>query len=400
MRYDLIVVGGGLVGASLVLALQDLGKKIALIDARLPSKNDPRLLALNDSSCRFLANLGLWEPLAPHAAPIHQVHVSHRGRFGSVRLKREDANLSSLGFVVPAYIIEQTLHAKLNACSQVTFYRPARLTALTQNEELATLTLQQENTELVLQSPLVIGADGTDSTVRKQLGIETAAVDYQQSAIVTRTRIKGAHHQIAYERFTEDGAIAMLPLLNNECATIWTASHTTINYLLQLSEQDFLQALQKEFGHRLGQLQAVAERHTYPLRMVQARKAFLQHVLLLGNAAHTLHPIAAQGFNLALYETAIVIDYLKGKTSMNESLTAADLQKIGEKIAKQQTISVGVSHRLAQLFDAAKQSSLISIARQLGMVAFDTAAPLKKHLILSLLGKTKKAPSLLLGKNK
>src|SRR5579883_942585 len=221
MHYDLIIVGGGLVGAGLAAALPD--KRIALIDAKLPSQDDPRLFALNYGSCQFLQHLGLWPMLAAHAAPIHQVHVSYQGRFGAVRLTREDAHLPTLGHVIPARFIEAALHDKLASSIHITLYRPAKLISLHQQEGRVTLTLDTAIGQKILHAPLVIGADGTESTVRSQLNIPITVVDYHQSAIVTRTTLKRSHHHIAYERFVDNGAIAMLPLVGNECATIWTA---------------------------------------------------------------------------------------------------------------------------------------------------------------------------------
>ncbi len=402
MRYDLIIVGGGLVGAGLLLALRKTNLRIALIDARLPSLDDPRLFALNDSSCNFLSNIGLWDKLSSHATAIHEVHVSNQGKFGSVRLKRHDVGLSSLGYVIPAHIIEQVMHDELMTLPHVSLYRPATLQSLTQTDELATLTLKQETcaNEIILQSPLVIGADGTDSTVRAQLDIKTSMFDYKQSALVTRTQLKRSHHHIAYERFTDDGAIAMLPLADNTCATIWTAPTDKISAYMQLSEAEFLQCLQNEFGYRLGSLHSIAKRYTFPLRMVRANKSFEQCVFLLGNSLHTLSPIAAQGFNLALYEVAALIEKITEKLITNDAFNVSDLVSVNEQIEKHQAMSIGISHRLSHQLNAAKNSVWSTLAIQFGMLALDLATPVKKRFISGMLGRTKRIPKLLLSTNK
>lgn len=391
--FDLIIVGGGLVGAGLAAALRETNLKIALIDARLPSSQDPRLFALNSSSCQFLKNLGLWSALAPYAAPIQQVHVSHQGHFGTVRLASEEVNLPSLGHVIPAKYIEAALNEALTA-SHVTLYRPAVLQAIQQNAEQASLTIMINGGEKILQSSLVIGADGTESTVRKQLNMAADIVDYDQSAIVTRTSLKRSHAGMAYERFTSEGAIAMLPLINDECATIWTAKSDRIAHLMTLSDAEFLGRLQKEFGYRLGRLQQIHARHVFPLRMVRAEKMVDQCIFLLGNAAHTLHPIAAQGFNLALYEVAVLAEDIKAKLAKQETLAALDLLNISEKIQKQQAMSIGMSHRLSRLFS--HESLLLNFLSQIGMVLFDMAAPIKKRFIKQALGRTGHVPYLLL----
>ena len=397
MRYDLIIVGGGLVGAGLAVALRHANVRIALIDARLPANDDPRLFALNHSSCQFLANLGVWPALASHAAPIHAVHVSHQGKFGAVNLNREDLQLSDLGHVIPAKLIEAELNAALQTLSNVTLFRPAKLKQLSQQNNVATLVIDTESGEKTLSAPLVVGADGTDSTVRTQLNIPADVYDYAQNALVTRTTLQRSHHHIAYERFHANGAIAMLPLAENECATIWSADHDKIQYLQSLSDAEFLQVLQKEFGYRLGRLLAVSQRHVFPLRMVKAQKAVEQCVYLLGNSAHTLHPVAAQGFNLAVYEVAALVEGLMQKTSRHEIFSQDDLMKIHEETQKQQHASIFISHRLTQLFS--HESTIKSMAVQLGMIALDIANPVKRKFIQMMLGRTKHSPRLLLSVN-
>ena len=363
----------------------------------LPSNDDPRLFALNDGSCQFLKNLGLWPHLIAHAAPIHQVHVSYQGRFGAVRLHHKDVHLPSLGHVIPARFIETTLNSGLASLPNFTLYRPAKLKALKQQENEAILTLDTEMGEKILRAPLVIGADGTESTVRTQLNIATDIFDYQQSALVTRTTLQRPHQHIAYERFTSDGAIAMLPLVGNEYATIWTADNDVITQLMAASDELFLQRLQAEFGYRLGRLQKITQRHTFPLRMLRAEKSVEQCVFLLGNSAHTLHPIAAQGFNLALYEVAVLVEAIMERIAGHESFSAADLQHIVAQTQKQQATSIGVSHRLSKLFSSS--SPFVSVALQLGMMGLDIATPLKKKFIEEIMGRTGRVPRLLLSAN-
>jgi 2-octaprenyl-6-methoxyphenol hydroxylase len=394
MHYDLIIVGGGLVGSGLALALKNSGLAIALIDARLPTATDPRLFALSAGSCAFLSNLGVWSALSPHAAPIHQVHVSHRGHFGATRLNREEAGLAELGNVVPAAQIEQVLYQAVAEAPHVTLYQPARLIDIKQTAEEATLTIQTEAGEKKLIAPIVLAADGTESTVRTQLGIGTTIFDYNQSAIVTRTQLKRPHQQIAYERFTEEGAIAMLPLINQECATIWSGQSDKMSALLALDDITFTQKLQDTFGYRLGAFLGNSKRHHFPLRMVRAEKAVHGCVMLLGNAAHTLHPIAAQGFNLAVYEVAALVEAIFEKVDMGQSLKAADVASFYERTQKQQAVSIGVSHRLSRWFN--QDSRWMKAGLQLGMMGLDVSLPIKRKFIERMTGKSGRVPALLL----
>ncbi|HLB41953.1 MAG TPA: FAD-dependent monooxygenase [Gammaproteobacteria bacterium] len=378
MHHDLIIVGGGMVGASLALALRSSGLQIALVEATLPRFEDPRLFGLTENSCQFLRNLEIWQKLAEHATPIHRVHVSYKNHFGIVRLNREDVCLPQLGYVISAYYIAMVLHEALKQQSNITYYCPATLMML-QQTDVVTLTLKTNEGDKILQSPIVIAADGMTSIVREQLNIKTQVIDYQQSAIVTQTLLQRSHYHVAYERFNANGAIAMLPLINHRCATIWTADHATIAQLMTLPDESFVASLQREFGYRLGRLLNVSQRHVFPIKMVQAQESIKQCVLLLGNAAHTLHPIAAQGFNLALYEVAALTKAIMDKIAHCQLFTSIDLQHVIQDTQKQRSFSVNTSHQLARLF---KQRSLVlNMFLSLGMVGLDILKPIKGMFI-------------------
>lgn len=394
MRYDLIIVGGGLVGAGFACSLTQTGLRIALVDARLPSSEDPRLFALSASSCQFLANLGFWPKLAPHAAPIKQVHVSHQGQFGAVRMHHAEVNLPELGHVIPARHIEAVLNTALTKLSDVDVYRPARLRDLHQSDHEANIVLETAEGDLHLQARIIIGADGTASTVRSLANVPVKVNDYQQSAIVTRVQLRRPHQNIAYERFCRHGAIAMLPLRGDECASIWSASTAEAERLAQLSDDDYLAELQKMFGFRLGKLQSINKRHVFPLKMTRAERSHDRCVLLLGNAAHTLHPIAAQGFNLALYETAVLVEGITAKLKGGESISAFDLNAMLEHARQQLSVSVGVSHWLSQLF--AYDSAPLNMLLSLGMTGFNTVAPVKKKFMNMMTGRSGRVPTLLM----
>ena len=397
--FDLVIVGGGLVGAGLARALRDSDLKIALVDAREPTNDDPRLFALNESSCQFLKNLTIWPALRAYAAPIHQVQVSWEKHFGAVRLDRNDVDLDALGHVIPANKIEFALNEALSTLSNVTLYRPAVLKKITQEKGLARLVLQKASQEIEITTPLVIGADGTESTVRAQANIEVSRVNYSQSALVTRTILRRPHQHIAYERFTQSGAIAMLPLTSpekkdGECATIWTADNERIAYLQALSEQAFLEELQTAFGYRLGRLEKISKRHVFPLQEVKAKKAIEKSIFLLGNAAHTMSPIAAQGFNLAIYEVAVLVENLLNKKHSLSPLTAETLKEVQDKTYHQASISMGLSHHLSNLFSS--PFPLQNMILPVGMMGLDRVSPLKKHFIKRLIGRAGRVPKLLL----
>lgn len=389
----MIIVGGGLVGASLALALRDLPLSIALIDAKLPSKNDPRLFGLNVSSCRMLNHLAIWPLVSKHASPINAVHVTHRGVFGGVRLKAEEAELKNLGHVLPACHLEAALHEAMEGLSNVTVLRPANVMALSQHGENTTLTYTQGDQTNTITAPLIIGADGTESSLRMLCNIPTDVKDYAQTAIVTRVRLSRPHQHIAYERFCESGAIAMLPLLGDEYACIWTADNKRAEMLLAMSDQAYLSALQLEFGYRLGRLVGIKTRYQFPLKMKRARQSVSGNVFLLGNALHTLHPIAAQGFNLALFEVAALVEGITQALAQSAPINSQLLEKISQTTQNQQKTSIDVSDGLAQLFKTGK--SLVNNVIGLGMTGFDCVPPLKKYFIDQMTGRAGFTPALL-----
>jgi 2-octaprenyl-6-methoxyphenol hydroxylase len=387
MRYDIIIVGGGMVGASLACALRDTPLNIALVDAMpVNTTDDPRLIALNYSSFRLFDNLDLWPLLAPHAAPIQQVHVSDRGRMGMLRIKSQDLQLPVLGYVVPAKNINAALNTALS--ERISIFRPATLKKLSQQDTHAELVIETIDGDIELEGNLIIGADGSHSTVRDLLGISTKTVDYQQSAIVTITELSRSHQNIAYERFHNTGALAMLPLTENRCATIWTDENSIVKNLMQMDDDAFLAALQTQFGYRLGRLQKIAKRHTYPLQLLKSTKKSDRHVLLIGNAAHTLHPVAAQGLNLALSEIAMLAESLSEQSN---------LQKFFDWQSQQESASTQLSHQLPALFT--KKFFLASFARQLAMIGLDICPPIKRRFANKAIGRIGNLPQLLLDKD-
>jgi 2-octaprenyl-6-methoxyphenol hydroxylase len=387
LHYDVIIVGGGLVGASLALALRETALTFALVEARLPSANDARLFALNVSSVNLLKHIGVWPAVQAHASPIHHVHVSQRGHFGAVNLSAEEAGLGELGQVLPACHLEAALHEALLHASHLTLYRPAQLTQMATDD---TLVLTQNNQTITLTAPLIIGADGTESTLRELLSIPTETMDYHQTAIVSRIQIARAHHGVAYERFCDGGALAMLPLPNNECASILSLDTAKAKHLLSLDNTAYLAHCQQLMGYRLGRFLSVSDRQSYPLRMKRALRAVTNNVFLLGNALHTLHPIAAQGFNLALYEVACLVE---GIQKINGRLSAADLARISEHTEQQQRASITVSDKLARIFS--QPSSALSCLAGLGMAGLDCLPPLKKQFISIMTGRAGMPPALL-----
>jgi 2-octaprenyl-6-methoxyphenol hydroxylase len=377
MKYDIVIVGGGMVGATLAIALQKK-QRILLIDASpLNLQEDHRLIALNHTSVNLFKNLHLWEHIRAHATPITQIHVSKRGNFGVTRICAHILDLSALGYVVPAKYINAALNVKN---SSIDILRPATLKNLRESDEGVILDVATVEGDKVFTADCVIGADGSHSSVREILKIPTKKIDYEQSALVTVTTLARSHENIAYERFLEDGAIAMLPLKNLEVATIWTGTNTCIEELMAYADEDFLKILQKTFGYRLGRMLQVGRRFTYPLQFIKASQNQKGRVFLMGNALHTLSPIAAQGFNLALYEIGVLADHLEKHHEL-------------KNVEFSQHFSEQLSHHLTWIFSS--HFFLFNFARQAAMITLDVLPTPKKYFTEYAMGRHQPLPALL-----
>lgn len=310
--YDLVIVGGGMVGASLACALKNSPLSIAIIEA-FPFKSnqqpsyDDRGIALSYGSQRIFEAMGLWQQIAPHATSINNIHISNRGHFGVTRLSAQQENVPALGQVITAKSMGQVLEQVLSQQANLELICPASVQNLQQDENHVSLKLNNDNT---VQAKLLVAADGGQSTIRQLLNLGAVEHNYQQKAITANITAERAHQGKAFERFTDTGPIALLPMSDNRCSLVWTVKSGDEQQILELPDSEFLAALQLRFGFRLGKLLRVGERQCFPLKLIQSDQPIQQRIVLIGNAAHNLHPIAGQGFNLGLRDVAALADVL------------------------------------------------------------------------------------------
>jgi 2-octaprenyl-6-methoxyphenol hydroxylase len=298
---DILIVGGGPVGATLALALRDSGLKIAVLEARAAStpSDDPRTLALSEGSRQILQRLGIWDELAPHATPIETIHVSQRGRLGRTLLHARDEDQQALGYVLPYMALANALDRKLAATGTANVQYDARAIAVNPAESLASVRFERGADTLDTHARLVVLADGGRS-LNELHGMTRKVREYGHSALVGHVECELAHRNTAYERFTPDGPVALLPEGERGYALVWTVSPTKVETLITLSAPEFLQQLHRHFGDRAGQFLSVSGRAAFPLKLATVRPVTVPHLAVIGNAAQTLHPVAGQGFNLGL----------------------------------------------------------------------------------------------------
>ncbi|NWA29499.1 2-octaprenyl-6-methoxyphenyl hydroxylase [Pseudomonas gingeri] len=386
-RVNLAIIGGGLVGASLALALQAGAKargwKITLIEPFAPGDSyqpsyDARSSALSFGARQIYQRLGVWQSISQRAEPIKQIHVSDRGRFSTARLSAMEEGVPALGYVVENAWLGQCLWQALD--QEVISWRcPAEVTHLQPLEDGYRLTLGDETQ---LDCDLAILADGGRSGLREQLGIGVRKRPYHQSALIANITTSEAHHGMAFERFTDEGPMALLPLPENRCALVWTRLGMDAQRLAELDERSFLAELQGVFGYRLGTLRQVGARHLYPLHLVEAEEQVRAHLVVLGNAAHSLHPIAGQGFNLSLRDAQALAEALLSSTAPLGDLST--LQAYQERQRLDQTLTVGFSDQVTRLFGNAQP--LVALGRNIGLLGLDLLPPAKRWFARQAMG--------------
>lgn len=312
---EIAIVGGGLVGASLAIALDQIGRPAMLVEAAAPRpdtqpSHDDRNLALSRTTVNGLRRLGVWEHAAASATAIREVHVSRAGGFGSLRIEAERAGVDALGWTLPARALGRALLLRLQACRQLRRQAPARLVSAEPVAGGWELQLDTPEGPQRCRTPLLVGADGTQSMVRTRLGISAERHDYGQTLFVATVASERPHQGRAWERFRATGPVAVLPLPDGRCGVVLTVPAEEAEALAALDDGDFIQRLQHDFGWWLGRLSQPGRRHAYPIASCAARRLVGERAVLVGNAAQTVHPVGAQGFNLGLRDALSLAEML------------------------------------------------------------------------------------------
>lgn len=393
-QVDIAIVGGGLVGASLACALAPLIERhelsVAVIEAApMPEladtawqpSFDARSSAIAQGSAERFRSMGLWQEMAEQAAAIQRIHVSERGRLGVTRLTAAELDQPALGYVLPNAWMGRVLHRRL-AELPIEWHCPAGVEAIVPEGEGHRLTLSDGCT---LRAALTVLADGGRSGLKEQLGIVSESASYDQVALIANVEISSPHDGIAYERFTREGPIALLPLPGQQMALIWTLPAGREAAHLALGDGDFLAELQQAFGDRVGRFRRVGSRHAYPLSLVTAKETIRPGLAVLGNAAHSLHPVAGQGFNLALRGvtdlTAALEQALASGESLGGMLTLRDFE--ARRIVDRHQV-IRFSDGLVRLFGI--DSGLLAHARAAGLVGLNLFGPLRRGLARRAMG--------------
>ena len=400
--FDIIIIGGGMVGASLAVALAPLPLRVALVEAvpfesgAQPSYDD-RSIALAFGSKRIFDRLGVWDRVeARGATPIERIHISDRGRFGFARLTAAEAGVEALGWVVESRALGQALRPALEATPNLTLLVPATMEDIVLGPDRARVDIRQEDGHHSLTARLVVAADGGRSAARTRLGIAIRSRDYGQSALITNVTPERPHANVAYERFTDTGPLALLPMSDHRCAVVWSAVPEQAEALKAIGDEEFLNRLQERFGGRLGRLQRVGRRAVYPLTRTDVAEIVRERLVLIGNAAHTVHPVAGQGFNLGLRDVAALAEVLSGALRAGEDIgNTALLARYADWRRRDTRTITAFTDALVSVFS--NDLGPLALVRNLGLLGVDLLPPAKRALLRLSMGLSGRLPRLARG---
>jgi len=395
LTHDIVIVGGGLVGASLGCALAPLieryGWRVAVIEsAPLTAQSlesawqpsfDARASAIAEGSAQRFEQLGVWEAMRHEATPIKRIHISERGRLGATRLSADELGVAALGHVIPNAWMGRVLHRHL-AELPLEWHCPAKVEQLTPVAGGHHLKLSDGSQ---LTAGLTVLADGGRSGLKEQLGIGSRREPYQQTALIAHVGVSQPHEGVAYERFTAQGPMALLPLPGQAMELIWTHPSGSEKARMALPEREFLLQLQQAFGDRVGRFTQLGARHAYPLSLVTAEEPVRPGLAVLGNAAHALHPVAGQGFNLALRGVMDLVDALEqGELAKRPLGDMVTLQTFEKQRSRDRANVIRFSDGLVRLFELS--FPLLPHARAAGLIGLNLVGPLRRGLARRAMG--------------
>jgi 2-octaprenyl-6-methoxyphenol hydroxylase len=403
-KYDLVIGGGGMIGASLAIALAPLALRIAVVEAvpqveaQQPSFDD-RSTALSRSTQRMYEAMGLWDDIIASATPIRRIHISDKGRFGFSHIDATEQGVEALGYVVINRVLGQVLQSALSTASNIDMLCPARVTDIDAGEQgVAVVCANEEAGSRELHCCLLVAADGANSSLRPMLGICAKKTDYGQHAVIGNLLPERSLHGCAYERFTGQGPLAMLPIADDRAAFVWTVASSDAERVLGLDDGAFLAELQEAFGNRLGRFSKVGRRAAYPLSLSKAMRLTSNRGVLVGNSAHGLHPVAAQGFNLGMRDVAALCDCIADARSVHGEADIGDpeiLKRYSDWRRDDQGKLVRFTDGIVRLFGSSRPP--LRLARNVGMIGFDLVPGVRSLFARHMMGLAGRLPRLARG---
>ncbi len=390
-QYDVVIAGGAMAGATLALAIEHLSRgalRVAVVEPFKAQSDqhpgfDSRSIALSYGTVNLLRHLELWSAIEPFSTPIEHIHVSDRSHAGMTDITKHDVGVEALGYVVELADVGRVYQELLTHSTAIDLYCPNSAKHITRTQENVTIELASGE---LLNAKLLVAADGAVSQCCQQIGLELSEHDFDQVAVIANIVTQEPHQGRAFERFTENGPVALLPMSDNRMSLVWCLRPDEAQIVMELSESEFLERLQQDFGWRLGAMQKVGLRASYPLLLRHRKQNISHRFAIVGNAAQTLHPIAGQGFNLGIRDVVTL---------------AEELVKQGEDVGRYQGLirfsqrreadrneTIWLTSSLVHVFS--NDLLAMRIGRNTALAAMDNLSIFKQPLLRHTLGLVKR----------
>ncbi len=400
IQTDVLVVGGGLVGTAMCAALAELSLDVVLLEVRDPGVFeqpgfDTRVTALANGSRRILEALGVWPALAGELAAIRRIHISERGRLGMSRIEAVEEGVAALGYTVENRILGQALWHKVAGSASLQVIAPAGFVGLSTDADGVTVTVAGSSRTDSVRARLLIAADGVNSPVRMALAIGAERRDYGQSALVFNCEPGEDLAGLAYERFTPQGPLAVLPLPRQRAGIVWTQETAAVEALREADDTVIRAGLSAALGARIDPIGRIGRRGIYPLQLVRSERIVGPRVALIGSAGVNLHPVAGQGFNLAMRDIAGLAEVIADALAAAEDPgSEAVLGRFRDWRRRDQDSITGITHALVSLFGL----PLVGPLRSAGLALFDVMPAAKSAFARHAMGRSGRQPRLACGR--
>jgi len=393
--YDLVIVGGGIVGLTLASALKDSGLNILLIEAKVSSAAVAKgqAYAVHMLSALIYKGIGIWDKILPHIAKYRQVRLSDADYPGVVEFETSDLGTPELGYVAEHQALLEPLQEFVQNCPNVTYLCPAEVMSTKYHQDVVTIEIKIADQLRTVRSKLVVAADGSRSPIRQAAGIKTHGWKYWQSCIVAFVKPEKPHNNTAYERFWPSGPFAILPLPGNRCRIVWTAPHEEAKALCALNDEQFLHELTQRFGSQMGKLELLGDRFVFQVQLMQSDRYVLPRLALVGDAAHNCHPVGGQGLNLGIRDVAALAQVIQTAHQAGEDIGNIRVLKRYERWRQTENLTIlGFTDMLDRMFS--NQFPPVVFVRRLGLWFLRTVPALKVFMLKLMIGLKGRTPEL------
>jgi len=393
--YDLVIVGGGIVGLTLACALKDSGLNILLIEARMTSAAAAKgqAYAVHMLSAKIFQGIGLWDKILPNIAKYNQVRLSDADYPHVVNFQTTDLSTPELGYVAEHYALLAPLQEFVENCANVTYLCPAEVVSTENQLDTIKINIKINETTKTIRSKLLVAADGAKSPIRQAAGIKTKGWKYWQSCIVAFVKPEKPHNNTAYEKFWSSGPFAILPLPENRCRIVWTAPHAEAKALCALNDQEFLAELTKRYGDQMGKLELLGDRFIFQVQLMQSDRYVLPRLALIGDAAHNCHPVGGQGLNLGIRDAAALAEIIQTAQQNRQDIGNISILKKYERWRKKENLAIlGFTDLLDRVFS--NNFLPVVIVRRLGLWMMQKVPMIRIFALKLMIGLKGKTPEL------